>query len=112
MEEASSNDSSHTSSLSKFFDKEMLKEIITMRDVMKEMCEDRKESIALEEQLMAMKKRKTSFLKSCMRWKFNSMRQRKPLPSTCMNIRYVMLAYLQIPLKMNVFVFLKITEEE
>jgi hypothetical protein len=49
MEEASNNDSSHTSSLSKFFDREMLKELLTMRDVMKEMCEDRKESIALEE---------------------------------------------------------------
>jgi hypothetical protein len=42
MEEASSIDSSHTSSLSKFFDKEMLKEILTMRDLMKEMCEDQK----------------------------------------------------------------------
>jgi hypothetical protein len=62
MEEASNNDSSHTSSLSKFFDKEMLKEILTMRDVMKEMCEDRKESIALEEQLMAMKKEKDQLL--------------------------------------------------
>jgi hypothetical protein len=62
MEEASNIDSSHTSSLSKFFDKEMLKEILTMRDVMKEMCEDRKESIALEEQLMAMKKEKDQLL--------------------------------------------------
>jgi hypothetical protein len=62
MEEASNIDSSHTSSLSKFFDKEMLKEFLTMRDVMKEMCEDRKESIALEEQLMAMKKEKDQLL--------------------------------------------------
>jgi hypothetical protein len=62
MEEASNIDSSHTSSLSKFFDKEMLKEILTMRDVMKEMCEDRKESISLEEQLMAMKKEKDQLL--------------------------------------------------
>jgi hypothetical protein len=46
MEEASSIDSSHTSSLSKFFDKEV---ILTMRYLMKEMCEDRNESIALEE---------------------------------------------------------------
>jgi hypothetical protein len=49
MEEASNIDSSHTSSLSKFFDKEMLKELLTMRDVVKEMWEDRKESISLEE---------------------------------------------------------------
>ena len=46
MEEASNIDSSHTYSKSKFFDKEMLKEILTMRDLMKEMCEG-KERIAL-----------------------------------------------------------------
>ena len=62
MEEASNIGSSHTSSLSKFFDKDMLKEILTVRDVMKEMWEDRKESIALEEQLMAMKKEKDQLL--------------------------------------------------
>jgi len=62
MEEASNIDSSHTYSLSKFFDKEMLKEILTMRDVMKEMWEDRKESIALEAQLMAMKEEKDQLL--------------------------------------------------
>jgi hypothetical protein len=55
MEEASSIDSSHTFSLSKLFDKE---EILTMRYLMKETCEDRNESISLEEQLMAMKKEK------------------------------------------------------
>jgi hypothetical protein len=59
MEEASSIDSSYTSSLSKFFDKE---EILTMRDLMKEMCEDRNVRIALEEQLMAMKKEKDQLL--------------------------------------------------
>jgi hypothetical protein len=59
MEEASSIDSSHTSSLSKFFDKE---EILTMRDLMKEMCEDKNERISLEEQLMAMKKEKDQLL--------------------------------------------------
>ena len=48
MEEASSIDSFHISSKSKLFDKEMLKEILTMRDLMKEMCEY-KESISLEE---------------------------------------------------------------
>jgi hypothetical protein len=62
MEEASNIGSSHTSSKSKFFDKEMLKEILTMRDLMKEMCEDRNESIAFEEQLMAMKKEKDQLL--------------------------------------------------
>jgi hypothetical protein len=55
MEEASSNDSFHISSLSKLFDKE---EILTMRDLMKEMCEDKNERIAFEEQLMAMKQEK------------------------------------------------------
>jgi 3-phenylpropionate/cinnamic acid dioxygenase small subunit len=55
MEEASSIDSFHISSLFKFFDKE---EIITMRDLMKEMCEDRNMNIALEEQLKAMKEEK------------------------------------------------------
>ena len=59
MEEASSIDSSHTSRLSKLFDKE---EILTMRYLMKEMCEDRNESIALEEKLMAMKKEKDQLL--------------------------------------------------
>jgi hypothetical protein len=62
MEEASNIGSSHTSSKSKFFDKEMLKEILTMRDLMKEMCEDKNESIAFEEQLMAMKKEKDQLL--------------------------------------------------
>jgi hypothetical protein len=62
MEEASNIGSSHTSSLSKFFDKEMLKELLTMRDVVKEMWEERKESIALEEQLMAMKEEKDQIL--------------------------------------------------
>ena len=61
MAEASSINSSHTFSLSSFFDKELLKEILTMRDLMKEMCED-KERIALEEQLMAMKKEKDQIL--------------------------------------------------
>jgi hypothetical protein len=64
MEEASNIGSSHISSKSKFFDKEMLKEILTMRYLMKEMCEDRNESISLEEQLMAMKKEKDQLLQS------------------------------------------------
>ena len=62
MEEASNIGSSHTSSKSKLFYKEMLKEILTMRDLMKEICEDRNVSIALEEQLMAMKKEKDQLL--------------------------------------------------
>jgi hypothetical protein len=62
MEEASNIDSSHTSSLSKFFDKEMLKDFLTMGDVVKEMWEDRKESIALQEPLMAMKEEKDQIL--------------------------------------------------
>jgi hypothetical protein len=63
MEEASNNKSSHTSSLAKFFDKEMLEEFLTMRDVVQEMWEDRKESIVLQEQLMAMKEEKHQLLK-------------------------------------------------
>jgi hypothetical protein len=62
MEEASNSKSSHTSSLAKFFDKEMLKEFLTMRDVVKETWEDRKESIVLQEQLMAMKEEKHQLL--------------------------------------------------
>jgi hypothetical protein len=46
MEEASSIDSSHTFSLSQFFSKE---EIITLRDLMKKMCEDSDVCIVLEE---------------------------------------------------------------
>jgi hypothetical protein len=55
MAEASSIDSSHTFSLSK-------EEIITLRDLMKEMYEDRNKNIALEEQLMAMKQEKDQLL--------------------------------------------------
>jgi hypothetical protein len=62
MQEASNIDSSHTSSLSKFFDKEMLKEFVTMRDMVQGLWEDREERIALEEQLMAMKKEKDQLL--------------------------------------------------
>ena len=49
MEEASNSKSYHTYSLAKFFDKEILEEFITMRDVVQEMWEDRKESIVLQE---------------------------------------------------------------
>ena len=55
MVEASSMGSSHTFSLSQFFNKE---EILTLRDLMKKMCEDNDERIVLEEQLMAMKQEK------------------------------------------------------
>jgi hypothetical protein len=55
MAEASSIDSSHTFSLSK-------EELITLRDLMKEMCEDRNVRIVLEEQLMAMKQEKDQLL--------------------------------------------------
>jgi hypothetical protein len=55
MEEASSINSSHTFSLSK-------EEFLTMRDLMKEMCEDRNVCIFLEEQLMAMKQEKDQLL--------------------------------------------------
>jgi hypothetical protein len=59
MAEASSMGSSHTFSLSSFFDKE---EILTLRNLMKEMCEDMNKSISLEEQLMAMKQEKDQLL--------------------------------------------------
>ena len=58
MEEASNNESYHTYSLAKFFDKEMLKKFVTMRDMVQEMWKYRKESIVLQEQLMAMKEEK------------------------------------------------------
>jgi hypothetical protein len=47
MEEASNSESSHTSSLSKFFNNDMLKAFATMRDMLQEMLEDRKESTIL-----------------------------------------------------------------
>jgi hypothetical protein len=62
MEEASNSESYHTSSLAKLFDKEMLKEFVTMRDMVQEMWEDRKESIVLQEQLMTMKEEKHQLL--------------------------------------------------
>jgi hypothetical protein len=49
MDEASNSESSHTSSLAKLFDKEMLKEFVTMRNMVQEMWEDRKESTILQE---------------------------------------------------------------
>jgi hypothetical protein len=55
MAETSSIDSSHTFSLSK-------EEIITLRDLMKEMYEDRNKNIPLEEQLMVMKQEKDQLL--------------------------------------------------
>jgi hypothetical protein len=64
MEEASNIDSSHTSSLSKFFDKEMLNEFVTMRDMVQELWEDREESISLQEHLMAMKEEKDQLLEN------------------------------------------------
>jgi hypothetical protein len=36
----------------------MLKEFVTMRDMVQDLWEDREESIALQEQLMAMKEEK------------------------------------------------------
>jgi hypothetical protein len=49
MEKASNNEISYTSSLSKFFDKEMLNSFVTMIDMVQEMWEDGKESIVLQE---------------------------------------------------------------
>jgi hypothetical protein len=62
MEEASNMDSSHTSSESKFFDKEMFKALITMKNMVQELWKDREESIVLQEQLMAMKEEKDQLL--------------------------------------------------
>ena len=62
MEEASNSKSYHTSSLAKIFEKEMLKEFLTMRDVVQGLWEDIKESIVLQEQLMAMKEEKNQLL--------------------------------------------------
>jgi hypothetical protein len=62
MEEASNSERSHTSSLAKFFNKEMLKKFVTMRDMVQEMWEYRKERIVLQEKLMAMKEEKHQIL--------------------------------------------------
>jgi hypothetical protein len=47
MEEASNSKSSHTYSLAKLFDKDMMKAFVTMRDMVQEMWEDGKENIVL-----------------------------------------------------------------
>jgi hypothetical protein len=62
MEEASNIDSSHTSSLSKFFEKEMLKEFVTMSDMVQELWKDKEERISLQEKLMAIKEEKYQLL--------------------------------------------------
>jgi hypothetical protein len=62
MEESSNNESYHTSSLAKLFDKDMLKAFVIMRDMLQDMWEDRKESIVLQEHLMAMKDEKHHLL--------------------------------------------------
>jgi hypothetical protein len=55
MEEALNLNSSHTSSNSKLFDKEMFNALLTMKDMVQELWKDREESIVLQEQLVAMK---------------------------------------------------------
>jgi hypothetical protein len=62
MEEASNSESSHTYSLSKFLDRDMLKAFATMRDMLQEMLEDRNESTILQEKLMVMKEEKHKLL--------------------------------------------------
>jgi hypothetical protein len=59
MAEASSSNSFHTILLSSVFNKE---EILTLRDLMKKMCEDSDVRIVLEEQLMVMKQEKDQLL--------------------------------------------------
>jgi hypothetical protein len=49
MEEASNVDSSHTSSKSNLFNKEMFKALLTMKDMVQELWKDREESIVLQE---------------------------------------------------------------
>ncbi len=53
--EASTSDVSNPSSLARFFDEEMLKDLIIMRDMVQHLYEDRKENTLIQEQLMAMK---------------------------------------------------------
>jgi hypothetical protein len=69
MEEASNMDSSHTSSKSQFFDKEMFKALLTMKDMVQELWKDREESIVLQEQLMAMKEEKDQLLEKLQQMK-------------------------------------------
>ena len=112
MAEASNIDSSHTSSLSNFFDKEMLKELLTMRDVVKEMWEDRKESIALEEQLMAMKEEKDQLLEKLHEMEIQLHEAKETLTKYMHEHKVWNVSLSSNPLKMNVLVFLKITQEE
>jgi hypothetical protein len=109
MAEASSSNSFHTISLSSVFNKE---EILTLRDVMKKMCEDSDVNIALEEQLMAMKQEKDQLLQRLHEMEIQLHEAKETLTNTCMNIRYAVLVYLLIPLKMNVLVVLRVTQEE
>jgi hypothetical protein len=90
-----------------------------MRDLMKEMCEDRNKSIVLEEQLMVMKQEKDHLFARLHEIEIQMHEAKETLTKymhehkgTCMNIRYAVLVYLLIPLKMNVLVVLKVTKEE
>jgi hypothetical protein len=112
MEEASNSKSSHTSSLAKFFDKEMLKEFVTMRDMVQEMWEDRKESIVLQEQLMAMKEEKHQLLEKLHEMETQLHEAKETLTKYMHEHEVCNVGFLQIPLKMNALVFLKITLEE
>ena len=75
---------------------------------MKELYEDMNKNIALEEELMAMKQEKDHLLQRLHEMEI----QLHEAKETLTNIRYVVLIYLLIPLKMNVLVVLKVTQEE
>ena len=60
--EASLSNVSNPSSLEKIFDKEMLWKLYIMTDMVQEMYEDKRESIILQEQFIAMKEEKQELL--------------------------------------------------
>lgn len=60
--EDSTSDVSNPSSLVILFDKEVLQELIIMRDMVQEMNEDRKENTILQDELMEMKEKKKELL--------------------------------------------------
>jgi hypothetical protein len=88
MEEASNIDSSPTSSKSKFFDKEMFNALLTMKDMVQELWKDRKESIVLQEQLMAMKEEKDQLLEKLQEMK-NQLQEAKETLTNYMHAQEV-----------------------
>ena len=110
--EASTSDVYNPSSLARFFDEELLKELIIMRDMMQELFEYRKENTILQEKLMALKEEKQELLEKMLEMEIQLHDAKETLAKYVHEMRYAIQVYLQFPLKMNVLVLLKDTLEE